>query len=256
MTTPHDPLQTSGSDYPPDTFVPIEDPSTTSPTGNPADLSGEDTDKPGSVSSSNTSTTDTAKEQAANIKDSTSDSAAQVAGTTKEQAQQVTEDVRQQAKVLVDETRIQLSDQADSQRERAVATLRSLGDELGSMSQSSAESGLGAQLAREGSQLTHKVAGFLDERDPGELVEELRELARRRPGTFLLGAALTGVVVGRLTRGVISARNNESSAAESDATSSSYAELPTSPAVPAATPDAPYEGEPVSGYSGISGVPR
>jgi hypothetical protein len=58
-------------------------------------------------------------------------------------------------------------------------------------------------VARQAADRADRVADWLGEREPGDLVEEVRSLARRRPGAFLLGAALAGVVVGRLTRGVV-----------------------------------------------------
>jgi len=47
------------------------------------------------------------------------------------------------------------------------------------------------------------VADWVDEHGPEALVEETRDYARRHPGMFLGMATLTGLVVGRLTRGTI-----------------------------------------------------
>jgi vacuolar-type H+-ATPase subunit H len=162
--------------------------------------------------------TDTARDQARQVKDSAAGATSQVTQTATEQAQQVTQDVRRQAKQLADETKNQLSGQASSQRDQAVSSLRSLGDELSDMSDGSPQSGLGTQLAREGSDLTRKVADFLEQREPAQLLEEVRQLARRRPGAFLIGAALAGVAVGRLTRGAVSANSSTSSDQPADAT--------------------------------------
>ncbi|MGH3463170.1 MAG: hypothetical protein ACRDP9_17055, partial [Kribbellaceae bacterium] len=56
-----------------------------------------------------------------------------VASATKEQGERVVTDVRQQARRLTDETRGQVTEQAVSQRDRAVDGLRSLSDELRTM---------------------------------------------------------------------------------------------------------------------------
>ncbi len=213
MTTPYDPQQPGGSGSPPDAFSPLGD-STLPPDPRESALFTDDIDSPSSAYPSTTdsesSTTETAKEQARQVKDSAGQATSQVAQTTQEQAQQVAGDVRQQARQLTDETKQQLHEQAGSQRDRAVSSLRSLGDELSSMSDNSSQSGLGTQLAKEGSQLTHQAADFLEQREPAQLLDEVRGLARRRPGAFLLGAAAAGVAVGRLTRGAMSARNNDS----------------------------------------------
>lgn len=96
---------------------------------------------PPSPGGDSSSPTDTARDQAQQVKDSAADAASQVTQAATEQAQQVTQDVRRQARQLADETKNQLSEQASSQRDQAVSSLRSLGDELGSMSDSSPQSG-------------------------------------------------------------------------------------------------------------------
>lgn len=49
----------------------------------------------------------------------------------------------------------------------------------------------------------------LDEREPSELLDELRRFARRRPGAFLLGAFAAGAVAGRVARGAKDADSGE-----------------------------------------------
>ena len=47
------------------------------------------------------------------------------------------------------------------------------------------------------------AATWLDQRDPGSLLDEARGFARRRPGTFLAIAAGVGVLAGRLSRSLV-----------------------------------------------------
>lgn len=156
------------------------------------------------------STKDTATEEARHVKDTAADAASQVAGTAKEQAQQLTDEVKTQAASLMGETRTQLADQVGSQRDRAVGGLRSLAEELGSMADAQEDSsGVATRLAQEGSQLTHKAADYIERHEPSEIVDELRNIARRRPGVFLAGATIAGAAVGRLTRGAVSARSSD-----------------------------------------------
>jgi uncharacterized protein YjbJ (UPF0337 family) len=197
-TSPHGPLDPLGTDQPGE-VTPLDPTSTYS--------TGYDT---GSTSES-PSTTDTAKNEAKNVKDAAADATSQVAGTAKEQAGQVVSDVRQQTRQLADETRSQLSGQVSGQQQKAVGQIRSVGDELRSLaSGEGGQSGIVSQLAHEGADLTHKVADFIEQREPAELVDEVRRYARRKPGTFLIGAAIAGVVVGRLTRGVVANRSDDS----------------------------------------------
>lgn len=177
-------------------------------TGTPGYASGTDFTSGGESSSG---TTDAAKEEAKNVKDTTAQATQQVAETAKQQAGQVAGDVKQQAQQLATQTKSELSDQATSQRDRAADTLRSLSGEFRTMADSSEQSGLGTQLARQGADLTEQMADFLAQRDPSQLLDEVRDLARRRPGGFLMGAALAGAVVGRLGRGVMSARSSDAS---------------------------------------------
>jgi hypothetical protein len=162
------------------------------------------------------STRDTAQEQAQRVAGTAKEETAQVLDTAKEQAQAVSYEVRDQARQLWGDARDQLTDHAGSQRDRAVESLRSVSQELSSMAERAESSGLGVQLAREGGELTDRAADFLQQREPGQLLDELRDLARRRPGAFLLGAAAAGLVVGRATRGVRNAHSSDDSRGRTD----------------------------------------
>lgn len=67
------------------------------------------------------------------------------------------------------------------------------------------QSGLATQVAQEAAERVRGVASWLDQREPGDLLDGVRDFARRHPGTFLLGVAVARVVAGRLTRGLTSA---------------------------------------------------
>jgi hypothetical protein len=147
-------------------------------------------------------TTEVAKEQAADLKQGTVQAGQHVASVAKEQAATVTSEAKTQAKNLLDQARSELGQQASTQQQRVADGLKSLSQELHSMSQHSDQPGPAAQLARHGAQATEQVASWFDGRDPGALVDEVRSFARRRPGTFLLLAAGAGLMAGRLTRGL------------------------------------------------------
>ena len=128
-----------------------------------------------------------------------------VAGEAGHQAREVASEAGQRARELVDQARSQVRSQANTQRDRVTSSLRSLSDELEAMATKGDQSGPATELAREASDRTRAVAMYLERHEPGELVEEVRDLARRRPGLFLFGAAVAGVVVGRLTRAIAAA---------------------------------------------------
>ncbi|MBQ1029406.1 hypothetical protein KBX26_05200 [Micromonospora sp. C97] len=70
------------------------------------------------------------------------------------------------------------------------------------MAERDGDSGLAGQVVRRAADAAQQAAGWLDERQPGEVLDEVRTYARRHPATFLAGAAVAGLLVGRLTRGL------------------------------------------------------
>jgi hypothetical protein len=148
---------------------------------------------------------------------STSEQAAEsgkhVAGVAREQASGVTSEARQQTRKLMDQAGGEVRSQAQSQQQRLAGSLRSIGQELSSMSDGTVQpgqSGPATQMTRQLSQYTHQAAEWLEQREPGEILDEVRRFARRRPGTFLAIAAVGGLVAGRLTRGLAASGQNGS----------------------------------------------
>lgn len=121
------------------------------------------------------------------------------------QGKQVVAETRQQARNLVGEATKQIRTQAEEQQRRTADGLRSLGSQLESMADAGGQNGVAGDVARHGANVAQQTAGWLERQEPGALVQEVREYARRHPGGFLAGAALVGLLVGRLTRGVASA---------------------------------------------------
>jgi uncharacterized protein YjbJ (UPF0337 family) len=219
---------------------------------------------PGPQHSAGNGVADTAREEAGQLKDTSADAARQVAGTVKEKASDVTSDVRRQTQRLAGQTRDQLVDQASQQKERATKSLRSVGDELREMADHG-EPGLGSQLAQHGARFTDQAADFLQQREPGDLLEEVRGYARRKPGTFLLIAAAAGVVAGRLTRALAagstdapsSTTSGRSTAGESVAypVDENYLVPPPASSLDDPTPTTPMSAPPVAPTSAPPPMP-
>ena len=129
-----------------------------------------------------------------------------LAGTAKEETQNVAGTAAAQARSVVGDTvrqvSEQVSDQATTQRDRLSETLRTLSDDLQQMASDGPGpgSGMAVDLAREVSERVRALGSHLEGREPGQLLDEARDYARRKPGTFLLGALAAGVVAGRLFR--------------------------------------------------------
>jgi hypothetical protein len=135
----------------------------------------------------------TATDQGKHVGAAAKDEAQNVIGTATEQARSVATDA-------VTRLRDQLGEQTNGQRDRLVGTLRTVGDDLERMAGQASEGGLAADLAREAADRARTLREHLDGREPGQLLGDVREFARRRPGTFLLGSLVAGVVTGRLLR--------------------------------------------------------
>lgn len=155
-------------------------------------------------------TTDAAKEQATQVGQTVKESGQKVAGTTVEQGKNVLDEGRTQARRLGREVGNQVTEQTSAQKDKAATGLRSLSDELRGMANGQgAPSGVAGDLVQQASAKAGELAEWLEQRDPGTLLEEVRGMARRKPGTFLLGALAAGVVAGRLTRGAVDASKDQ-----------------------------------------------
>ena len=134
----------------------------------------------------------------------------QVASTATDQAKEVVQETQRQAKDLLDQGRSQVREQAISQQQKAGQSLTSLAQELRGLADgtSSGAPGPARDLLQQASGMVDDFAHKLQTRDPGELLDDVRSFARRKPGLFLLGAAAAGVLAGRLTRGVQAAHSD------------------------------------------------
>ncbi|MEH1127238.1 hypothetical protein [Micromonospora sp. CPCC 206061] len=122
--------------------------------------------------------------------------------TAAEQGRQVAGEAGDRARQLYGAARDELRGQASEQQRRAAGGLRSVGAELRTMADQGGGSGPATDLARRASGTIDQVAGWLEDREPGAVLGEVKRYARQHPGAFLAGAALLGVLAGRLTRGL------------------------------------------------------
>ena len=151
-----------------------------------------------------------AREQAAHVAETAQESSQHVVDTAKDEAANVAREVKYQLTELYEQAQDEVKDQAAVQQERVASRLRSVSEELGDMARSSQNSGMATELVREASTRSAAIASWLDERDPGDLLHEVRAFARRRPGTFIAAAAVAGALAGRLTRSIASGAGDTS----------------------------------------------
>ena len=124
-----------------------------------------------------------------------------LAGTAKEQATEVADELVSQGQGLMEETRGQLLEQAQTQASRLAAAMRQYGEQAEALADGRpSQAGPMPDYLRQASDRLEELAERVEERGPEGLLEDLQGFARRRPGAFLLGAAVAGFGIGRLVR--------------------------------------------------------
>ncbi|WP_454048614.1 hypothetical protein [Cellulomonas sp. Marseille-Q8402] len=194
----------------------------------------------------------TAKDEASGLAQSAAESGQGLLQEAKGQASDVVREATGQARDLLGEARSGLQSQASDQQARAASSLRQLGDELGRMADGSEQGGLAADLVRQVAGRTGSVAGWLEDREPGDVLHEVADFARRKPGTFLALAAGAGILAGRLTRGLKDAPSGGTSTGSRLSGSTTGLSTPTAGSAggsPAATT------QDLSGAVGLAGGP-
>ncbi|MDQ0938521.1 hypothetical protein [Streptomyces sp. V1I1] len=142
----------------------------------------------------------TAKEQASAVADRTGQAAGEVAGTAAEQVKAVAGEARQQAGGAMRDLRQQVQDEGQGQVERLAASVRQWADDLAGMAENASGDSPARGLAAQAADGGHRAADYLDKNGVEGLIGDLQEFGRRRPGAFLGGAVLAGLVVGRLAK--------------------------------------------------------
>jgi hypothetical protein len=161
--------------------------------------------------------------------------AKQVASEAAQQVTEVTRQATEQARDLVGQAQAQLHEQASTQAQRAAGGLADVGKQIRALGEGQPDrAGFAADAAKQLADKVEGLAGRLEERGFDGTVADLRNFARRRPGAFLLGAAATGFVVGRLGKGAQAAQDSSPSSSSSSSSSSSDGSSPALP-VPVGT---------------------
>lgn len=156
-------------------------------------------------------------------------------------------ETRRQAQDLLRQGQSQLKDQTVAQQQKAAQGLTSLATELRSLADGTSQGAPGParDLLQQASGYLEGFADKLQNREPAQLLDEVRSYARRRPGMFLLGAAAAGIVAGRLTSGVRAAHSDSNT---SGRTPTNYVD-PTPTYSDATYADTTYA-DPASAYTG------
>ncbi|PRB72806.1 hypothetical protein [Arthrobacter sp. MYb213] len=166
----------------------------------------DDLDMQDSTSQSNqNNVTDTAKDLAQEGQHS----ATEVLDTAKQEASLIGGQAKEQAADLFEELSSDLREQASLQQQKVATNLRDISDEFRSMLDQSQASGTAATLVDQASNHSGQIANWLDQREPGDVVDEVKQFARKRPGAFLGIALGAGLLAGRITRNASASKQGD-----------------------------------------------
>jgi hypothetical protein len=152
------------------------------------------------ASEGSASNKDVAKDEASTVAHQAAGAAQNVADTAKAEAANVASEVKTNAKDLLYQAKSDLTDQAGAQQQKAAEGIRTISSQLRTMAEAPEQQGVASGLIREAADRSESVASWLENRNPGSLLDEVKSFARQRPGTFLLLAAGAGMLAGRLGR--------------------------------------------------------
>jgi hypothetical protein len=191
------------------------------------------TDYPGTTGYQDDSSSkkDVAKDEAANVAGHAAGAAQSVAETAKTEAKNVAYEAKDSARDLLHQAKSDLTSQAGTQQAKAAEGIRNISSQLRTMADAPDQQGVAADLIRQAADRSESVASWLDARDPGSLLDEVKSFARQRPGTFLLLAAGAGLLAGRLGRSLQAGAPETGTAAGYGSTGGTLPQYPAQPPV-------------------------
>jgi uncharacterized protein YjbJ (UPF0337 family) len=164
-------------------------------------------------------------ERASTTKNEAADQARRVKDTAVDQAAGMAQEAKAKAFDVVGEARQQLTGEADSQAKRVAEALSGVSRQVHSMKES-ADPGPVRELTGRAAGALDSFAERLDSGGVQGVMDDLSRFARRRPGAFLVGAALAGFAVARVARNSAGALGGSSNPSPSPAPVSIEAPLP------------------------------
>ena len=142
------------------------------------------------------------QESAADVKEAAATSASQVRDQAAEEVRGVADTAMEQTKQTARGFAQGLEQEANEQSQRVAQLLDGLGGELDQMSQNG--SGWASTLVGDAAGRTKDLARWVETTEPRDMLSAVEDFARRRPVVFVAGSALAGLVLGRVTRSMMS----------------------------------------------------
>jgi len=165
----------------------------------------------------------TGQGQSSGVTGAAAEGSREVMGEVKDQVSVMAGDAREQITNLMDRAKEELRSQGESRGQQLTTGLQTLSNQMSAMMQGRPEeAGWVGTAFSDMQQRIQRYARSLQDRGPRALVDDTAMFARRRPGTFLLAASVTGFAVGRLVRSGAAASSNGSSHSNYTSTGSNY----------------------------------
>jgi uncharacterized protein YjbJ (UPF0337 family) len=150
----------------------------------------------------------TAAEKGGALVETAKSDARSLAGTVRSRAGDVTGELSAQTRSLAEETRSQIQGQVETGALRLAVAFQELGEEAQALAEGRPEDAprlsnyvfSAADRAYAAADRLHSLADDVQERGFSGVLDDVQSFARRRPGAFLLGAAVVGFGVGRLVK--------------------------------------------------------
>lgn len=153
-----------------------------------------------------TGTTDTAQaagDQASRVADTASGEASRLGDQAKEGVRHVADEARHHVQGIADTAVDEVRNRADEQLQRAGSGLRQTSDQLHALARGNPdEAGPMTDYAELAASAVADWADRFERRGVTGLVGDLSDFGRRKPGQFLAGALVAGMLAGRIGRAV------------------------------------------------------
>ncbi len=148
-------------------------------------------------------TTDVASGQTSQVAGTASDEASRLAGEAGDRTHDVADDARQHVRGIADVAVSQVRDRADEQVTRAGGGLRQASDQARALAEGRTDdAGPLSDYAASAASALGDWADRLEQGSVTDLLGDVTDFARRKPGQFLAGAFVAGIVAGRIGRNV------------------------------------------------------
>lgn len=134
----------------------------------------------------------------------------ELAQDARQELQHVKSEAKEQAGRVLDDARQQVREQVDAQMQRVAGSIQNVTSELRALCEGRPEEATSVRrYLDDASSSLDRLAATVEQRGFEGILEDVQQFARRRPGTFLAGAAVAGFLAGRLLRSTKDERDDE-----------------------------------------------